>query len=245
MARLMARALELGDRIDIAMPLLITVGLLLYLLAVTLHYTLLAIQASRNAAIQARDAELRALKAQINPHFLFNSLNSMAALAVSDPPRAREMCLHLSDFLRKTLGMGEKQSIAWREELQLARTYLDVEQIRFGARLRVETHMDAACAECQVPPLVLQPLIENAVKHGIATLVEGGSIRVGSDLHDGYLRVRVENQFDAESPAPRRHGMGIRNVRDRLQTRFAGAARLTTRTDQQRFVAEMIIPCQK
>ena len=227
------------------MPLLITVGLLLYLLAVALHYTLLAIQASRDAAIQARDAELRALKAQINPHFLFNSLNSIAALAASDPPKAREMCLHLSDFLRKTLGLGEKQSIAWREEMQLARTYLDVEQIRFGARLRVETRMDAACAECQVPPLVLQPLIENAVRHGIATLIEGGEIRVGSDLHDGYLRVKVENQFDIESPAPRRHGLGLRNVRDRLETRFAGAALLTAGAEGSTFTAEMRIPCQR
>jgi hypothetical protein len=245
MARLLGRALNLGNRIDGAMPLLITVGLLLYLLAVALHYTLLAIQASRDAAVQARDAELRALKAQINPHFLFNSLNSIAALAASDPPQAREMCLHLSDFLRNTLGMGEKQSIAWREELQLARTYLDVEQIRFGARLRVETKMDAACADCQVPPLVLQPLIENAVKHGIATMVDGGEIRVGSDWHDGYLRVRVENPFDADSPAPRQHGLGLRNVRDRLETRFSGAARLNTRAGQSTFVAEMFIPCQK
>jgi two-component system, LytTR family, sensor histidine kinase AlgZ len=245
LARLLGRSLALGNRIDSAMPLLITVGLLLYLLAVALHYTLLAIQASRDAAVQARDAELRALKAQINPHFLFNSLNSIAALATSDPPKAREMCLHLSDFLRKTLGLGEKQSIAWREELQLARTYLDVEQIRFGERLRVETRMDAACADCQVPPLVLQPLIENAVRHGIATLVEGGEIRLGSDLRDGYLRVRVENPFDVESPAPRRNGLGLRNVGDRLATRFAGTARLTTKSDHNTFVAEMMIPCQK
>jgi hypothetical protein len=245
MARLLGRLLSVGDRLDSAMPLLITVALLLYLLAVALHYTLLAIRASRDAAIQARDAELRALKAQINPHFLFNSLNSIAALAASDPPTAREMCLHLSDFLRKTLGLGERQSIAWKEELQLARTYLDVEQIRFGARLRVDTRMDAACAECQVPPLVLQPLIENAVRHGIATLVEGGEIRVGSDLQDGFLRVRVENPFDTESPAPRRSGLGLRNVRDRLETRFAGAARLTARAENDTYIAEMMIPCQK
>jgi hypothetical protein len=245
MARLLGRLFTFGDRLDAAMPLLITVGLLLYLLAVALHYTWLAIQASRDAAIQARDAELRALKAQINPHFLFNSLNSIAALAVSDPPRAREMCLLLSDFLRKTLGLGEKQSIPWRDEMELARTYLDVEQIRFGARLRVAARMDAACAECQVPPLVLQPLIENAVRHGIATLIDGGEIRLGSDLRDGYLRVRVENQFDAESPSPRRHGLGLRNVRDRLETRFPGSAHLTTNAANDTFVAEMIIPCQR
>ena len=186
------------------------------------------LEASRQAAIDTRDAELRALKAQINPHFLFNSLNSITALTTSDPDRAREMCIRLSDFLRNTLGLGERESVAWHEELDLAQAYLDVEQVRFGSRLHVEVHVDQACADCLVPPLVLQPLIENAVKHGIATLVDGGTIRVESRVRDGRLEVSVENGFDPESPAPRRHGLGLRNVRTRLETRF-GTARACRR----------------
>ena len=85
---------------------------------------------------------MRALKAQINPHFLFNSLNSITALTASDPGRAREMCIRLSDFLRNTLGLGERESIAWHEELDLAQAYLDVEQVRFGSRLQVEMRVD-------------------------------------------------------------------------------------------------------
>jgi hypothetical protein len=226
-------------------PHLVVVGLLLYVLSVALHYMLLAVEDSREAEIQARDAELRALKAQINPHFLFNSLNSITALTAIDPARAREMCIRLSDFLRSTLGLGERESIPWREELQLARIYLDVEQVRFGARLQVEMNVDDACAECMVPPLVLQPLIENAVKHGIATMVEGGTIKVNGRVKDGLLEISVENGFDPESPATRRNGLGLRNVRSRLETRFGNAARLSARSDTNLFRAEMVVPCRK
>ncbi|HEY7335076.1 MAG TPA: histidine kinase [Bryobacteraceae bacterium] len=244
LARAIGYSLNLGARLNAGIPPLIAVGLLLYLLSVALHYVLLAFEISRQAALGARDAELRALKAQINPHFLFNSLNSITALTTSDPGRAREMCIRLSEFLRNTLGLGERESVAWHEELDLAQAYLDVEQIRFGSRLRVEVHADEACADCQVPPLVLQPLVENAVKHGVATLVEGGTIRVDSRVRNGQLRVTVENCFDPDSPTPRRRGMGLRNVRSRLETRFGAAGRLAARADGNRFRAEIAVPCE-
>jgi two-component system sensor histidine kinase AlgZ len=246
MARAIARFLDLGDRFRTeATAVLVVMGFLLYSLSVALHYMLLAVERSREAGVQARDAELRALKAQINPHFLFNSLNSITALTATDPVRAREMCIRLSDFLRSTLGLGERESISWREELQLARTYLEVEQVRFGARLHVEMDVDDACSDCLVPPLVLQPLIENAVKHGIATMVEGGTIKVEGRVIDGLLEVSVENGFDPESPAPRRSGLGLRNVRNRLLTRFGDVAHLTAKSDENRFRAEMVVPCKK
>ena len=244
-AQLLAFAMDLGSRLNPAIPQLVVVGLMLYLTSIALHYALLAVEASREAALQTRDAELRALKSQINPHFLFNCLNSISALTSTDPARARDMCVLLSDFLRKTLGLGERESISWREELELARTYLDVEQVRFGARLQVEMQVDDACADCQVPPLVLQPLIENAIKHGIATMVDGGIVRLESHVENGKLAVRVENSFDPEAPSPRRHGLGLRNVRSRLQTRFGDAARLNLAAEHDRFSAEMIFPCHK
>src|SRR6266404_9466935 len=191
LARFIARFMDLGQRMKPELVQLVVVGLLLYTLSVALHYMVLAVEESREALVQPRDAELRALKAQINPHFLFNSLNSITALTTVDPSRAREMCIRLSDFLRNTLGLGERESIQWREELQLARTYLEVEQVRFGARLRVEMNVDEECSDCLIPPLVLQPLIENAVKHGIATLVDGGTIRVEGHVNDGLLEVSV------------------------------------------------------
>lgn len=245
LARLVGLAFDLGPELAPVIPQLVVVGLLLYLLSVALHYALLAVEASREAALQARDAELRALKSQINPHFLFNCLNSISALTSTDPGRAREMCVLLSDFLRKTLGLGERASIPWREELELARTYLEVEQVRFGARLQIEMRVDDACAECQVPPLVLQPLIENAIKHGIATMVDGGTVRLEGHVENGNLAVRVENSFDPEAPTPRRHGLGLRNVRNRLETRFGDAAYLRVSAEDNRFSAEMVFPCHR
>jgi LytS/YehU family sensor histidine kinase len=237
--------LDLGPELAPAIPQLVVVGLLLYLLSVALHYALLAVEASREAALQARDAELRALKSQINPHFLFICLISISALTSTDPGRARDMCVLLSDFLRNTLGLGERASIPWREELELARTYLEVEQVRFGARLQVEMQMDDACADCQVPPLVLQPLIENAIKHGIASMVDGGIVRLEGRIEDGHLAVRVENSFDPDAPSPHRHGLGLRNVRNRLETRFGDAAHLHVAAENNRFCAEMVFPCYK
>ncbi|MEI9814027.1 MAG: histidine kinase [Acidobacteriota bacterium] len=244
-ARLMAVGSGLERELNPAIPHLIAVGLLVYILSIALHYVLLALEAQRESALLARDAELRALKSQINPHFLFNCLNSISALTTSDPKRAREMCVRLSEFLRNTLGLGERESISWKEELELARTYLEVERVRFGARLAVEMDIDEKCTECRVPALVLQPLVENAIKHGIATLVEGGVIRLVSRVTNGELEVSVVNGFDPEAPAPRKSGLGLRNVRERLRARFGGGAGVVTSTDNNVFRAEMRFPCLK
>ena len=242
---------QLDQRVRPQLPLLFGVGVLLYILAVALHYVALSVQNSRQAEnreqearVLARESELKALKAQINPHFLFNSLNSISALATVDGARAREMCIRLSDFLRNTLKLAEKETISLKEELALAAAYLSVEQVRFGARLRVEQQIHPACQDCAVPSLVLQPLVENAVKHGIAGLVEGGSIRLTAECVDDFLRVRVENEFDPESPAARKSGLGLVNVRGRLQARYEDQARLDTSVTGNCFAAEVILPCQ-
>lgn len=244
-ARGIALLFGLDRQLNPAIPHLIAVGLLLYLLSVALHYVLLAVQTSREAVVLARDAELRALKSQINPHFLFNCLNSISALTTSDPVRAREMCVRLSEFLRSTLGLGERESVSWKEELELARVYLEVERVRFGARLQVEMDVDETCTDCRVPALLLQPLVENAIKHGIATLVDGGIVRLESRVNSGALEVRVENGFDPEAPTPRRSGLGLRNVRERLRTRFGSSAGIVTTAENNVFRAEMRFPCLK
>jgi two-component system, LytTR family, sensor histidine kinase AlgZ len=232
-------------------PLLFGIGVLLYLLAVALQYVLLSAETSREAATReqeartlAREAELKALKAQINPHFLFNSLNSISALATVDGQRAREMCIKLSDFLRSTLSLGDKTSISFREEMALAKAYLDVEQIRFGARLRTAFEADSDCSGCIVPPLFLQPLVENAVKHGVAGMVDGGTIEVTASCEDGWLTVTVENDFDPDAPPATRHGHGLQNVRGRLRALYENQARLDTELAQNRFVVHVELPCK-
>jgi LytS/YehU family sensor histidine kinase len=159
-----------------------------------------------------------------------------------DGKRARDMCIKLSDFLRTTLKLGEMQRITLGDELALARAYLEVEQVRFGARLRVEIDADADCQRCVVPSLLLQPLVENAVKHGIAGLVDGGTIRLEAHLSHGLLQLRICNQFDTESPAASRHGLGLRNVRDRLRALYENRARVDTSATSDNFVVEVELP---
>ena len=227
-------------------------GVLLYLLAVALHYVLFSFENSREAErrmqearVQAREAELKALKAQINPHFLFNSLNSISALAPGDGLRAREMCLRLSDFLRSTLALAEEEIVPIEREFELAQTYLDVERVRFGERLRVALTLEAGCGGCTVPALILQPLVENAVKHGIAGLVEGGAIRLEAACTDGVLRIAVENDFDPESSSRGGNGLGLANVRERLRTFYGNRARVTAEAHDGRFAVNLELPCEK
>ncbi len=143
-------------RLSHEIPLLFVVGIGLYALAVAVHYAALSLEASRDAGQREREAralageaELRALKAQINPHFLFNSLNSISALTTVDGARAREMCIKLSDFLRRTLSLGDRETIPLSEEVALTMMYLSVEQVRFGKRLRFEQRFDPECGECR------------------------------------------------------------------------------------------------
>jgi two-component system sensor histidine kinase AlgZ len=241
----------LDARLSGDLPLLFGTGVLLYLLAVGFHYVLLAVEASREAearvlraSMLARDAELRALKAQVNPHFLFNSLNSISALTTSDAPKAREMCILLGDFLRRTLGLGEKPAIPLEEELSLVHAFLAVEKIRYGARLQMEENVEEETLQAQVPPLLLQPLVENAVAHGIANLVEGGWIKLAAQRRDGNLSIVVENLFDPEAPARRRNGVGLANVRQRLQARYGDRATFATSIDGGCFRVAISLPVE-
>lgn len=231
-------------------PLLFAAGVLLFLLALTVHYLLLAFELAREAEqrqlrmeVLAREAELRALRAQLDPHFLFNSLNSISALTAVDPAGARRMCVLLADFLRDTLNVSSRSQIPLVEELALTDRFLGIEQVRFGDRLRVERHVDSSARQCRVPPLLLQPLVENAVTHGIAGLLEGGVIRLDVSRRDQRLSIAIENPRDTESPRASRPGIGLENVRQRLMAMFGAEARLDTRTDDGRYRVELAMPC--
>ncbi len=213
-------------RFGVAVPVLSGMFALVYLLSIVLHYLILALESSQKAEILSREAELKALKAQVNPHFLFNSLNSISALTSIDPTRARQMCVALSDFLRNSLRLGERASIPLGEELALTKSYLEVESVRFGQKLRIRQQVGDGCAACDVPPLLVQPLIENAIKHGIATLSDGGEITLTSEKWQGQLRVTVENPFDPEAPPAQKTGFGLLGVRNRIRARYGTLGRL-------------------
>lgn len=228
------------------------IGVLLYLLSVAVHYVLLAIENSRQAEehaheaqVLARDAELRALKAQINPHFLFNSLHSISALTSSDPARARDMCISLAEFLRNTLGLGEKKTIALAEEISLVHRFLAVEKVRFGDRLQIDEQIESDTLSCFVPPLLLQPLVENAVIHGIANLPDGGTIRLVCTGGDGLLTITVENDFDPEYRPRRRTGIGLANVRDRLAARYGKRSSFDAEIAANHYRVRLILPAER
>ncbi len=241
----------IDEQLDPLLPLLTGLGALLYVLSAGLH--LAAISAAQQADAErrasearslARESELEALKFQLNPHFLFNSLHSIAALATQDGPRAREMCIRLSEFLRTTLTLNGRESTPLGEELELARQYLDIERIRFGARLQVREEIDDSATCCMVPALLLQPLVENAVKHGVAGLSEGGEIRVAAAREGSDVTLRIENAFDPEWPAPRGAGLGLNHVRRRLEARYSGAASLDAAAVGSLYRVELRLPCE-
>jgi two-component system sensor histidine kinase AlgZ len=232
----------------LAAPTLFGFGFLLYLLAMAASYVAAAFAASREAErrglslqVFAREAELRALRAQIDPHFLFNSLQSISALTTADPAAARRMCLMLADFLRDTLSLGARDRIPLASELALARRFLAIEQMRFGDRLRVDIASDDGNG-CEVPPLILQPLIENAVTHGVAHMLEGGTVAIRATRHAAALSISVENPCDADRPAGHGTGVGLRNVKDRLRTLYETDASIRIDEHDGRFIATVELP---
>lgn len=241
----------IDDHFGRQVALLLDTGVLFYLLSVSFYYVLLAADASREAearalqaSILAREAELKALKAQVNPHFLFNSLNSISALTSSDPAKAREMCILLGDFLRRTLGLGEKSAIPLEEELSLIHSFVAVEKVRFGARIKMEENIDKAAMAVAVPPLLLQPLVENAIVHGIANLIEGGRVHLDVKAQDGVLSVLVENTFDPDAPPKRKSGVGLANVRQRLVARYGNQASFDVKANGDLFRVAITLPAQ-
>jgi len=202
-------------------------GSLFYLVTAAMNYVLMAqdqnLESERteqDLRMLAREAELKALRAQLNPHFLFNSLNSISALTTIDPKRAREMCVLLSDFLRKSLKLGERPMVALSEEIDLLRAYLSIERIRFGARLSVEWSIDAEAEPVLIPTLLLQPLVENAIKHGIAAIPDGGTIAISATRKGGFVEILLENPVDSDAEPPQGLGIGLRQVKMRLQGRY-------------------------
>jgi two-component system sensor histidine kinase AlgZ len=228
--------------------LLVGLGALAYLLALMIHYLLQAFEESAELARRAlesqiaqRDAELRALRAQVDPHFLFNSLNSIAGLVAPDPERARRMCQLLGDFLRDSLALGAAVRIALGREVALAEQYLRVEQVRFGHRLDVRATVEPESAAVSVPPLILQPLVENAVRHGIATRLDGGLVEIAARRAGDLAVIVVTNPCD---PDASRHGMGlgVDLVRRRLGASFGNRAALVVEPAPESYRVVLTIP---
>jgi two-component system, LytTR family, sensor kinase len=188
-------------------------------------------------------AELRALQSQINPHFLFNALNTLFGTIPREASAARRMVLNLADIFRYFL-QSNKTFVPLSEEMQIVRAYLDVEQLRLGDRLRVEIHISEAALELPIPVLSVQPLVENAIKHGVAPRSEPGYVHIAANLRCGELRILVENSSSGGVAGTTGTGVGLQNVKRRLEICYGPEAELRLTPDSQKTTAELSIPAR-
>jgi LytS/YehU family sensor histidine kinase len=231
------------------LPLLIFAGAIGILLAVLGHYLVGAFQRSLVAEkralemqVLAREAELKSLRAQLDPHFLFNSLNSVAALIGNDTAAARQMCFLMAQFFRKSLTLARERSIPLSEEITLIETFLAIERVRFGDRLRTKFEVADDVRNIAVPPLVLQPLVENAVHHGVAHMLEGGEVCVTARRREGLVEIVVENPCDPDRPPSRSTGVGLHNVRSRIETLAGNRASVDVEARETSFRVSILLP---
>jgi len=198
-------------------------GGLIYLVLVLIYYLVSNNQKLQERSQQeerlkgmVRDAELNMLKSQINPHFLFNSLNSISSLTMSNPDEAREMIIRLSDFLRYSLKHRENEYVPLGEELGRMKDYLAIEKVRFGEKLLYEFEVDKACEEFPVPTMIFQPLFENAIRHSVYESVDPVSIKFSCVPDDWHMKAVISNDFDPAIPIRKGTGVGLQNVRQRI-----------------------------
>lgn len=203
------------------------IGALMYGVIILVYYLIINYQnfkdkVTREAELKAliRESELNSLKSQINPHFLFNSLNSISSLTMISPEKAQDMIIKLSDFLRYSLSNKDEKLTALADEVKNVTRYLDIEKVRFGKRLHVVNTIDETCYNHKLPGLILQPLVENAVKYGVYESIEQSEITLSCKCSETSLRVTICNQYDPEFHYKKGSGIGIPNIRSRLKLMY-------------------------
>jgi two-component system sensor histidine kinase AlgZ len=228
---------------------LLLANLILLTLSVLAHDLLLAVESAQASATReaearllARDMELQLLRMQIDPHFLFNSLNSISALTSFDPAGARQMSIDLAQFFRQTLALGGRERIRLEDELELIGHYLAIERQRLGDKLRSAFDTPPETLVALLPPLTLQPLVENALKHGLRALDEGGLVQIQALVRDGWLHLVVRNPVPAEPTREVGLGQGLRHLRERLAAQYRDRARVSWGATPEGFAVEISIP---
>lgn len=208
-------------------PTLLMIAMALYGVHQTTRFLYDHAREQADAAAEAREqatrSRLTALQAQLNPHFLFNALNTVASLVRTDPKRAEATVENLARILRRTLDRSERTEIPLSDELDYLRAWLAIEQERFGPRLAVDWEVEPATLHCRVPPMTLQPLVENSLKHGLSQRLDGGRVRIAAVRRNGTLHLRVDDDGPGFS-RDARDGTGLSNLRRRLETLYGTGA---------------------
>ncbi len=232
-----------------SVPLRGALGVLYYAIVVLIYYLILYYddlntKSQRQAHLETmlKSSELEMLKSQINPHFIFNSLNSISSLTIISPERAREMVVKLSDFLRYSLGKENHQMNTVDDEIKNIMLYLDIERVRFGERLKVESNISEEVKHLKLPNLILQPLFENAIKHGIYESLGLVTIGLKAWKEAGLLKLEVSNEFDSNAVSRQGKGIGLKNVRERLSLIYGVSQLLEIHKADGIFTVRLDIP---
>jgi len=192
--------------------------------------------------LAVRAAELRALEAQVNPHFLFNCLNSIRGLVVEDPQKAQDMITRFASLLRYNLNRDRQHTVLFSEEAEIVADYLALESARFEGRLRVQVTVDPGAGSAQVPPMILQALVENALKHGVARRPDGGDVTIHASARDGRLVLEVTNTGELGPARSSDTQLGLKNIRERLHLLYGDRASLSLQNGDGMVVAKVEIP---
>jgi len=187
-----------------------------------------------------KQAELQSLRAKINPHFLYNALNSIASLATTDARKTEQMALALSDFFKYAINREQKQLNSLSEELNATRTYLEIEKVRFGNRLNFEIDCEPELRDIQIPQLLIQPLVENSIKHGLSQITENGMIRIAITNEGNQLNIRVYDNGPAFPDGPL-SGFGIQNTQERIVLLYGSKATINWNNQPEKYI-ELSLP---
>jgi two-component system, LytTR family, sensor kinase len=232
-----------------SIPWRVISGFLYYLIIVMVYYVIIYYnnlqEKLRNESRlneMVKDSELNLLKAQINPHFLFNSLNSVSSLTITNPEKAQEMVVKLSDFLRYTVSRKNERFSTLQLEFENTRRYLDIEKVRFGDKLEYNFIMNGECTSIQIPVMILQPLYENAVKHGVYESTGKVMIDTSCHVEDCCIEITIRNNFEQGAPSRKGAGIGLHNIRERLKLIYHNEQLLQTKVEGDVFEAKLIIP---
>jgi sensor histidine kinase YesM len=230
----------------------VLLGVLFFLAAVLMYHLLVYYRALQEKKLNetqlhllVRESELNVLRSQMNPHFLFNSLNSISSLTVSDPGRAREMIIQLSDFLRYALKYGQREETTFADELKNIELYLGIEKTRFEDKLVFEKKIEPVCLNAKVPNMILQPLVENAIKHGVYESTAPVVITLSCKGTDEYIEIRLKNNFDPTGKSRTGAGLGLKNVENRLQLIYGSKDLLKINKQDNFFEVIIIVPQKK
>ena len=226
-------------------------GLMFYVWVVLFYYLLIyynaiqeKVQIEASLKTSLKEAELQMLRSQINPHFLFNSLNSISSLTLSKPEKAREMIIKLSEFMRYSLKNKDDRMVEFREELYNIEYYLDIERVRFGSRLIYNADITSDTEKCNVPSMILQPLVENAIKHGVFSSSEQVNLILKARIEDNMLIIRVSNDFDSETTIVKGTGTGLTNIKKRMALLFGSEDLVQIKKSDKLFIVEICVPLQ-